>query len=148
VSQSRLHCCCLVVASNGGHSPSSGFPNGAWPQLPASNSNSSQQPQQSSNYSQSKLWYNWWSVGQSILVSSTHLGLMTFFFTSPPASYGFVDMGRPLWREDGSDFYSVQYIYILHVMAWMYTQYIQGFCHSRLGAADYALSLVASAYEF
>jgi hypothetical protein len=33
---------CFVVASNGRYSPSSGFPNGHRPQLPASNSNSSQ----------------------------------------------------------------------------------------------------------
>jgi hypothetical protein len=42
-----VHChvfisCCLVAASNGGHSLSSGFPNYPRPQLPASNSNSSQ----------------------------------------------------------------------------------------------------------
>jgi hypothetical protein len=34
--------CCLVGVSNGGHSPSSGFPNYLRPQLPAHNSNSSQ----------------------------------------------------------------------------------------------------------
>jgi hypothetical protein len=34
---------CLVVASNSEHSPSSGFLNYPWPQLPASHSNSSQQ---------------------------------------------------------------------------------------------------------
>jgi hypothetical protein len=33
---------CLVTASNDEHSPSSGFPNCPWPQLPASHSNSSQ----------------------------------------------------------------------------------------------------------
>jgi hypothetical protein len=33
--------CCLVAASNGGRSPSSGFPNCPRPQLPASHSNSS-----------------------------------------------------------------------------------------------------------
>jgi hypothetical protein len=33
--------CCSVVASNGGRSPSSGFPNYLWPQLPASHTNSS-----------------------------------------------------------------------------------------------------------
>jgi hypothetical protein len=42
--QSRLHCRCLVAATNGGRSPSSGFVNCPRPQLPASNSNSSQQP--------------------------------------------------------------------------------------------------------
>jgi hypothetical protein len=40
--QSRLHCRCLVAASNGERPPSPGFPNGPRPQLPASNSNSSQ----------------------------------------------------------------------------------------------------------
>jgi hypothetical protein len=36
--------CCSVAACNGGHSPSSGFPNYPRPQLPASHSNSSQRP--------------------------------------------------------------------------------------------------------
>jgi hypothetical protein len=40
--QSRLHCRCLVAASNNGRSPSSGFPNCPRPHLPASNNNSSQ----------------------------------------------------------------------------------------------------------
>jgi hypothetical protein len=53
---------------------------------------------------------------------------------------GFVDMGRPLCL--------VQYIYILHVITWMYIQYIQGLSQSRLSTADHVLSLVASAYEF
>jgi hypothetical protein len=48
----------------------------------------------------------------------------------------------PLWQEDGYVFYNVQYIYILHVITWMYTQYIQGFCQSRLSMADRALTLV------
>jgi hypothetical protein len=51
--------------------------------------------------SKSKLCYDRRSVGQSVLVSSTHLGLKnTFLFLSD--SCGFVDVGRPLWREDGS----------------------------------------------
>jgi hypothetical protein len=33
---------CLVVASNGGRSPSTGFPKVPWPQLPVSHSNSLQ----------------------------------------------------------------------------------------------------------
>jgi hypothetical protein len=41
--QLRLDCRCLVAASNGGRFPSSGFPNGPRPQLPASYSKSSQQ---------------------------------------------------------------------------------------------------------
>jgi hypothetical protein len=42
------------------------------------------------------------------LVSSPHLGLMTRFLLLSD-SCGFVDMGRPFWREDGSVFYNVQY---------------------------------------
>jgi hypothetical protein len=41
--QSRLHCRCLVAASNGGCSLSSGFPNCPRRQIPASHSNISQQ---------------------------------------------------------------------------------------------------------
>jgi hypothetical protein len=67
----------------------------------------------------SKLRYDRGSVGQSILVSSTHFGPKTrFLFLSD--SCWFVDVGRPLWREDGSIFYNVQYIYILHIITWMY----------------------------
>jgi hypothetical protein len=45
--------------------------------------------------------------------------------------------------------YNIQYIYILRAITWMYIQYIQGLCQSRLStAADHVLSLVASAYEF
>jgi hypothetical protein len=40
--QSRLHCRCLVAASNDGRFPSSEFPNGPRPHLPAFHSNSSQ----------------------------------------------------------------------------------------------------------
>jgi hypothetical protein len=49
--QSRRHYSCLVAASNGRRSPSSGFPNCPQPQLPDSNSNSLQLPesQESSN---------------------------------------------------------------------------------------------------
>jgi hypothetical protein len=61
-----------------------------------------------------------------------------FFFLFD--SCGFVDVGRPLSREDGSVLHNVQYIYILHVITWMY---IQGFCQSRLGTADHILSLIA-----
>jgi hypothetical protein len=66
-------------------------------------------------------------------------------------SCAFVDVGRPLWRKDGSVFYNVQGTTYLHFTCYyinVYTQYIQGFCHSRLSTADHALSLVASAYEF
>jgi hypothetical protein len=40
--ESRLHCRCLVAASNGGRSPSSGFPNYRRPHPPVSHSNSLQ----------------------------------------------------------------------------------------------------------
>jgi hypothetical protein len=43
VLQSCHHCCRLVAASNDWRSPSCVFLNCPWPQLPASNSNSSQQ---------------------------------------------------------------------------------------------------------
>jgi hypothetical protein len=45
---SRLLYCCFVVASNSGCSPSAGFPTIPVPQLPGSNSNSSQGPNRSS----------------------------------------------------------------------------------------------------
>jgi hypothetical protein len=48
----------------------------------------------------SELCYDRRSAGKSVLVSSTHLRLKTgFLFLSD--SCGFVDVGRPLWREDG-----------------------------------------------
>jgi hypothetical protein len=44
------------------------------------------------------------SVSQSVLVSSTHLVLkIAFLFLSD--SCEFVDVGRPIWREDGSVVY-------------------------------------------
>jgi hypothetical protein len=51
--------------------------------------------------SESELYYDGRSVGQSVLVSSPHLGLMTKFLLLLD-SCGFVDMVRSLWREDGS----------------------------------------------
>jgi hypothetical protein len=70
------------------------------------------------------------------------------FFLSD--SCRFVDVGRPPDEMTGLSFtmYNVQYIYILHLITWMYIQYIQGLCQCRLNTADHALSLVASAYEF
>jgi hypothetical protein len=44
--------CCLVTAFNGGCYPSSGFPNYPWPQIAASNSNSSQHLNHSSPLAQ------------------------------------------------------------------------------------------------
>jgi hypothetical protein len=52
-----------------------------------------------------ELYYDRPSVGQSVLVSSPHLGLMTRFLLLSD-SCGFVDMGRPLWREGGSVVYN------------------------------------------
>jgi hypothetical protein len=82
---------CLVSASNGGRSRSSGFPNCRRPLIPASHNNSSQKLNPScyltnlliglsnnlltDSKSKSKLCYDWRSVGQSVLVSITHLGL-------------------------------------------------------------------------
>jgi hypothetical protein len=56
-------------------------------------------------------------------------GLRPDFYLSD--SCGFVDVGRPLRRKDGSVFYNVQYICILHVSTWMYIQCTQGLCQSR-----------------
>jgi hypothetical protein len=42
-------------------------------------------------------------VGQSILGSSSNLGPKTRFVLLPDSCW-FVDMGRPLWREDGLSF--------------------------------------------
>jgi hypothetical protein len=55
--------------------------------------------------SKSKLCYDRRSVGQSVLVSSTHLGLKTRFLLLSE-SCGFVDVGRSLWRENGSAVYN------------------------------------------
>jgi hypothetical protein len=55
-----------------------------------------------------KLNYDRQSVGQSVLGSGTHLGPATIFsvFNNFLGSYGFVDVGRPLWREVGSVVFS------------------------------------------
>jgi hypothetical protein len=63
------------------------------------------------------------SVGQSVLVSSTHLRLTTRFLLLSD-SCGFVDVGRPLWREDGCVFYYAQYTICLH-----FTCYLALFIH-------------------
>jgi hypothetical protein len=49
----------------------------------------------------SKLCYDRRSVGQSVLVSSTHLGPKTRFLLLSD-SFTSVDVGRALWREGGS----------------------------------------------
>jgi hypothetical protein len=76
---------CLVAASNDGRSSCSEFSNYPRPQLPTSHShNCNSQPK-----SKSKLCYDRRSVGQSVLVSSTHLWFMTTFSLLSD-SYGFV----------------------------------------------------------
>jgi hypothetical protein len=55
--------------------------------------------------SKSKLCYDRRSVGQCHLISSPHLEQKTIFLLLSD-SCGFVDVGRPLWREDGSVFYN------------------------------------------
>jgi hypothetical protein len=55
--------------------------------------------------SESKLCYDRRSVGQSILVSGSHLGPKTRFLLLSD-SCGFVDMGYPLWRKDESVVYN------------------------------------------
>jgi hypothetical protein len=55
--------------------------------------------------SKSKLRYDWRSVGQSVLVSSTHLGLRSRFLLLSD-SFGFFDLGRSLWRENGPAVYN------------------------------------------
>jgi hypothetical protein len=51
--------------------------------------------------SKSKLYYDRRSAGQSVLEQNTHLGLTTRSWLLCD-SCGFVDLGRPHWREDGS----------------------------------------------
>jgi hypothetical protein len=55
--------------------------------------------------SKSKLCYDRRSVGQSILVSSTHLALQTRSILLSD-SCGFLDVGRFLWLENGSAVYN------------------------------------------
>jgi hypothetical protein len=62
--------------------------------------------------SQSKLHYDRQSVGHSILVSGTHLGPATNFshslFDYILDSFGFVDVGHPLWGEVKSVVFSLR----------------------------------------
>jgi hypothetical protein len=95
---------CLVAASIGGRSPFSGFPNSPRPQLPASHFSQVQLSTDSIKL-KSKLCYDRRLVGQSVLMSSPQLGPKTRFLLLSK-SYGFVDVGRPLWREDGSVVYN------------------------------------------
>jgi hypothetical protein len=56
----------------------------------------------------SKLCYDRRSVGQCVLISSPHLRPKTRFLLLSD-SCGFVDVGRPLWREDGSVVYNCRW---------------------------------------
>jgi hypothetical protein len=67
--------------------------------------------------SKSNLYYDRRSVGQCLVVWSTHLGLKTSFFSVwqlPVCWWGAPSLSR------GRVFYNVQYIYMLHVTTWMY----------------------------
>jgi hypothetical protein len=52
-----------------------------------------------------KLIYDLQSVGQSVLVSGSRLSTWPGFCFQPD-DCGFLDVGHPLWREDGSVIYS------------------------------------------
>jgi hypothetical protein len=92
----------LVAVFIDGSSPSSGFPNCPRPHLPTSQFS---QLQLSTDSTTTVSYIT--TDGQSVLVSSTHLGLTTRFLLLSD-SCGFVDVGRPLWRENRSVFYYVQ----------------------------------------
>jgi hypothetical protein len=68
--------------------------------------------------SESNLCYDLWSVSQSILVSSTHLGLQTKFFFLCLTVAGLLIWGTVFDERMVLSFtvHNVQYIYILHVM--------------------------------
>jgi hypothetical protein len=90
--QSCLYCCYLVSAFNSGCSLSSRFLNC---------------PQQFSDWLQLKLKlklkliYDRQLVSQSVLVSGSHLEPMTRFLCLLSDDCGLLDVGHPLWREDG-----------------------------------------------
>jgi hypothetical protein len=65
-----------------------------------------------------ELYYDQLSVGQSVLVSSTHLRLTTRFLLLSDYCK-FVYVGHPLWQEDGSVFYHVQCIICLHFTCYL-----------------------------
>jgi hypothetical protein len=71
-------------------------------------------------FSQSRS-YDRWSVGQSILVSRTHFEIKTRFLFSLTVA-GFLMWDAISDERTGMSFtmYNVQYIYILHVMTWIY----------------------------
>jgi hypothetical protein len=97
------HCRCLVAASNGGHSPYSGFPKCPRPQLPVSNSNSSQWLDLSSSLTNSRQSPSYFTTdGQSASLSwyrAPAWGPRPDYYCQTVAVW------RPLWREDGSVVY-------------------------------------------
>jgi hypothetical protein len=96
-------------------------------------------------YCQSELCYDRRSVGQSVLVSRTHLGLKARLFCVP--AEGLLTWGALSDEKTGL----LQCTIYLHFTCYyinVHIQHIQGFCQSRLSTADHALSLVASTYEF
>jgi hypothetical protein len=68
---------CLVAASNGGRSPSCGFPNGPRPQLSASNRNSSRQNRNSSLTPESGLLYDWRFTANQFVLAPSPLRITT-----------------------------------------------------------------------
>jgi hypothetical protein len=58
--------------------------------------------------SKPKLCYDRRSVGRSVLVPSTHLGLPARFLLLSD-NCGFVDVGRSLWRENGPAVYNCRW---------------------------------------
>jgi hypothetical protein len=106
---------CSLAASNVGRSPSSRFLNCP---LASATSFTQQQfttaePQRFSNSltrcnkseSEPKLCYHRWSVGQSLLEWSSHLGSKIRSLLLSDSCW-FVDVWRPLWRQDWSVVYN------------------------------------------
>jgi hypothetical protein len=80
--QSRSYYHCLVVASNGGRSPCSGFLNCSRSQLPASNSNSSWQLNRSSPLTNSLPdWLTATSQSQSYVMTDGQLASLSWYQT-------------------------------------------------------------------
>jgi hypothetical protein len=62
------------------------------------------------------IWSWSWSSWSSVLVSNAHLGPMTRFLLLSYV-WGFLAVGHPLWREDGSVIYSYDCFWILPVQS-------------------------------
>jgi hypothetical protein len=91
----------MAAASNNGRSPASSFPKYLRPQLPTSHFShlASATLNWLNKRSTSKLCYERWSVGHSVLVSDLHLGATV-------RECGFVDVGCPIWQEGESVIYN------------------------------------------